>query len=221
MNSTQKLAISKEIERLLAIGCIKEVKRGERLFLSNIFTVPKKNGDLRLVINLKDLNQFLAFHHFKMESFSNSKGLDTGRGLDDKTRFERSLSFSSSDSRSSEIPCLPLGWQMLCLLCSSLWAGSCPMGVYKDHKTDSCSYPIESGDSLCYVSDNHLIFGKTKSDWLQKAKKEMTLLQELGFTINIKKSILRAHSADRVSGPNSGLNPDESVSPRTKGFRPD
>ena len=124
MNSTQKLAINIEIERLLAIGCIKEVKRAERRFLFNIFTVPQENGDLWLVINLKDLNQFLAFHHFKMESFSNSKGLDTGRGLDDKTRFERSLSFSSSDSRSSEIPCLPLGWQMLCLLCSSLWAGS-------------------------------------------------------------------------------------------------
>ena len=40
---------------------------------------------------------------------------------------------------------------MLCLLCSSLWAGSCPMGVYKGHKTDSCSYQTESGDSLCYV----------------------------------------------------------------------
>ena len=60
---------------LLAIGCIKEVKRTERLFLSNIFTVPKKNGDLRLVINLKDLNQFLAFHHFKMESFQTAKDL--------------------------------------------------------------------------------------------------------------------------------------------------
>ena len=75
MNSTQKLAINREIKRLLAIGCIKEVKRTERLFLSNIFTVPQKNGDLRLVINLKDLNQFLAFHHFKMERFQTAKDL--------------------------------------------------------------------------------------------------------------------------------------------------
>ena len=75
MKSTQKLAINKEIKRLLAIGCINEVKRAERLFLSNIFTVPKKNGDLRLVSNLKDLNQFLAFHHFKMESFQTAKDL--------------------------------------------------------------------------------------------------------------------------------------------------
>ena len=66
MNSTRKLVINKEIKCLLAIGCIKEAKRTGRLFLSNIFTVHKKNGDLRLVINLKDLNQFLAFHHFKI-----------------------------------------------------------------------------------------------------------------------------------------------------------
>ena len=75
MSSTQKLATNKQIKRLLAIGCIKEVRRTERLFLSNIFTVPKKNGDLRLVINLKDLNQFLAFHHFKVESFQTAKDL--------------------------------------------------------------------------------------------------------------------------------------------------
>ena len=75
MNLSQTLAINKEIKRLLAIGCIKEVKRTERPFLSNVFTVPKKNEDLRLVINLKDFNQFLAFHHFKMESFQTTKDL--------------------------------------------------------------------------------------------------------------------------------------------------
>ena len=48
----------------------------------------------------------------------------------------------------------------------------------------------------------------------------MTLLQELGFTINIKKSILEP-TQQIVSGPNSVLNPDENVFPRTKGFRPD
>ena len=39
-------------------------------------------------------------------------------------------------------------------------------------------------------SDDILIFGRTKTDCLQKANKVMTVLQELGFTINIKKSIL-------------------------------
>ena len=71
-----KVSNKQGIKRLLAISCIKEVKRTVRLFLSNIFTVAKKNGDLmQTVINLKDLNQFLAFHHFKMESFQTAKDL--------------------------------------------------------------------------------------------------------------------------------------------------
>ena len=159
MNSTQKLAINKEIKRLLTIGCIKEVKRTERLFLSNIFTVPKKNGDLRLVINLKDLNQFRAFHHFKMESFQTAK------------------------------------------VC--------------------CSYPTESGDSLCYVFRRPPDFWEDQVRLPSKDKESNDTVTRAGVHNKYKEINLRAHSADRVSGPNSGLNPDESVSPRTKGFRPD
>ena len=103
------------------------------------------------MINLKDLNQFLAFHHFKMESFQTAKDLIQEGDWMIKLDLKEAYHSFPVISRSSEIPCLPLGWQMLCLLCSSLLAGSCPTGVYKDHKTDSCSYPTESGDSLCYV----------------------------------------------------------------------
>ena len=49
-----------------------EHRRGE--FLSNIFLVPKKEGlnavGQRPVINLKELNMFLACNHFKMEGLT-------------------------------------------------------------------------------------------------------------------------------------------------------
>ena len=44
MNSTQTLAINKEIKRLLAIDCIKEVKRTERLFSPTFSLSPRKMG---------------------------------------------------------------------------------------------------------------------------------------------------------------------------------
>ena len=39
----------------------------ENGFYSTIFTVPKKRGERRQIINLKNLNSFLKTLHFKME----------------------------------------------------------------------------------------------------------------------------------------------------------
>ena len=37
-------------------------------FISPIFTVPKKDGNVRLILNLKKLNTFIQTSHFKMDS---------------------------------------------------------------------------------------------------------------------------------------------------------
>ena len=195
-------------------------KKNRKNFSLQHFHDPQEKWGSQTCDQFEGLESISGLPSFQDGKLSNRKGLDARRGLDDKTGFERRLSFSSRDTRSSEIPCLPLGWQMLCLLCSSLWAGSSPTGVYKI--TESILVDIRQNMVIRCVmySDDLLSFGRTKTDCLQKAKKIMTLLQELSFTINIKKSN-RVHSTDRVSEPNPGLKPDESVSPRTKGFRPD
>ena len=79
---------------------------------------------------------------------------------------------------------------MLCLLCSSLSAGSCPTVFTKITKLIFVHIRQNLVIRCVMYLDDILIFGRTKSDCLQKAKKVMILLQELGFTINIKKSIL-------------------------------
>ena len=39
-----------------------------RNFISIFFTRKKKSGTLRFILNLKHLNSFVAYKHFKMES---------------------------------------------------------------------------------------------------------------------------------------------------------
>ena len=40
-------------------------------FISGIFTLNKKDGSKRMILNLKNFNKFVNYKHFKMESINN------------------------------------------------------------------------------------------------------------------------------------------------------
>ena len=58
--------VDKEIKRLLDKGAIVSCDHEPGEFISPIFTVPKKDGNVRLTLNLKNLNMFIKNSHFKM-----------------------------------------------------------------------------------------------------------------------------------------------------------
>ena len=66
----EKECISVEVGKLLGKGAIRRASFHPNQFLSNLFTIPKKGGELRPVINLKPLNHFVEYHHFKMEGLT-------------------------------------------------------------------------------------------------------------------------------------------------------
>ena len=59
--------IQNEIDNLLNKGVIKGTTRCEGEFISTIFIRPKKDGTYRLILNLKNLNDHVEYHHFKMD----------------------------------------------------------------------------------------------------------------------------------------------------------
>lgn len=59
------------------MGVIKKVEPEEGQFLSPIFVRPKKNGEYRMILNLKKLNEFVPYHHFKMDTFEKTLNLIT------------------------------------------------------------------------------------------------------------------------------------------------
>jgi hypothetical protein len=76
-NDTDSVIIDNEIGELLKKGIIELVTTGDDNdeFISNIFVRPKKNGKFRVILNLKQLNQFIEYQHFKMETFTAALGL--------------------------------------------------------------------------------------------------------------------------------------------------
>ena len=58
------------IKKLLAKGAIREYERGKGGFVSTVLTRQKKDGSFRTILNLKHLNQYVTYQHFKMESLN-------------------------------------------------------------------------------------------------------------------------------------------------------
>ena len=63
---------------MLQKGAIRHASFNSKQFISNLFIIPKKSGDLRPVINLKSLNEFVQYHHFKMEGLNTLLDLLSG-----------------------------------------------------------------------------------------------------------------------------------------------
>lgn len=66
-NYQDQRLIEKEVLDLSQKGAIVEVPWDSLVLLSNIFLVKKKSAGFRPVINVKNLNKFVKFQHFKME----------------------------------------------------------------------------------------------------------------------------------------------------------
>ena len=71
LNLKEKSLVAEEIGNLLKKVAIEKSHMKEvfakNQFVSNLFLMKKKDGGSRPVINLKNLNQYIPHHHFKME----------------------------------------------------------------------------------------------------------------------------------------------------------
>lgn len=68
-SSNEEAIVALEIQKLLDMKVIKEVQHHPDEFLSPIFLRPKKDGEYRMILNLKKLNESIKFYHFKMDTF--------------------------------------------------------------------------------------------------------------------------------------------------------
>lgn len=182
--------ISLEISRLLSIGAISKCchERGE--FISNIFARKKQNGKTRVILNLKDLNSFLAYEHFKMEHINFVTDL-IAQG-DYLGSLDMSDAYFAVPIHQDCWKYLKFKWDGTLYCYKVLVFG---LSVAPRIFTRICK-PIlamlrGSYNIRCSIYiDDMIIISKTGNDLRDDIKVARNLLTSLGFTINLEKSVL-------------------------------
>ena len=180
--------IDSEIQSLQQKGALKQVQPEADQFLSNLFLVPKRDGTSRPVINLKGLNGFLQYTHFKMEGIHLLRDLvqpgDWLGKVDLKDAYfvvpiwkghRKYLRFLWKDTL-LEFACLPFGLALAPRLFTKIMK---PV----------VALLRRAGIRLIIYLDDLLFMHATQEGLREDMATARYLLENLGFVINLEKSV--------------------------------
>ena len=175
-----------EVQRMLEMNAIKESTRKD-LILSSIYTVPKKNGKRRPVINLRWVNEHIKKIHFKMSTMKDVKqaltkncwmaSLDLtdcfwGLPLDEKD--QRACAFQWR-GKNYVFRCLPFGLSLSPYFITKLYRNVVEHLQARGHRV------------IIYI-DDILILGNNKKECERSVQAVRSCLHDLGARINEEKS---------------------------------
>jgi len=184
----EKLFIMQEIDRLLQKKVIVPCQHEYGEFISPIFLVPKSDGGFRLILNLKKLNEFMPYVHFKMDTIEKVLKLvvkncyfakidikDAYYSVKIAKEFQKYLKFIYSGVL-YQFTCLPNG------LCSG------PRKFTKLLKPPLAELRIKDVVVSGYI-DDLITLGQSFYECFNNIKLIVPFLQSLGFVIHPEKSL--------------------------------
>ena len=187
----QMKLIYSEVESLLEKGAIEKVPLQEVMegFYSTFFLVPKKNGEMRPVINLKPLNRYMVKQHFKMDTLSKVLNLVK------KGQFSFTLDLKDAYMH---IPihknykkylrfCINNQCYQFTALCFG--PSQAPRAFTKVISVVAAFLRMLNVHLASYL-DDWLVVKSQKTALLSDRKTAISLLLQLGFIINVEKSSL-------------------------------
>ena len=189
LNPSQLALVKDEITSLLEKKAIVSVPHHRELFYSNLFLVEKKGGGQRPVINLSSLNAFVRHHHFKMEDLK--VVADILRPQDFMCKIDLKDAYFA-------VPIHPEHQKLLCFQfqnvtyqfkCLPFGLTSAPR-VFTKVLKPLVAFVRTLGLRICIYIDDMLILNSQREGALRDASLMIHLLENLGFIVNMEKSIL-------------------------------
>ena len=180
-----------ELEKFLLLGIIKKSSIQPGDFVSNLFTRPKKEaGRIRLIANLKSLNEWIGFVHFKMD------GIEDVINLMKPGMYMVSIDFTSSFYSINVDPQYRRYLKVICLgqiyeyQALPMGCSRSPLIFCKLLKVPLAYLREAYGYTNSAFVDDVWMGEDTIPEIEQNAKDSLVLFQDLGYTANIPKSDL-------------------------------
>ena len=181
--------IDHEIERLIRMKVIEKSKSEAGEIISPIFSVPKPDGSVRIILNLKEFNEFVEYEHFKMENAVTAIQM-----------MRRGCFMASIDLRSAyhSVPIkkehrkyLKFIWrgQLFQYTCFPNGLSNCPRYFTKLMKPVYAFLRSQGHISTAYIDDSYLQ-AQTYNSCVKNIQDTLKLLESLGFVIHFGKSVM-------------------------------
>lgn len=124
------MVIDNEISTLISKKVIVPVEYNPEFFISNVFTVSKKDGGVRMILNLKKLNESVKYKHCKLESLNDV--LDMMQPNSWMGSIDLKDAYYSIPIHSEFQKFFTLMWKefFLSICCTPQWFCTCSEGLY-------------------------------------------------------------------------------------------
>ena len=178
------------IEEFVNANIVIQVPPKEKFYVSPIFTVPKKDGSVRMILNLKRFNEYVTYKHFKMDTVNSAIDLMSENcfmaSVDLKHAYysvpvhEYDQRFLQFEYRQSlfQFTCLPMG------------LSSSPRIFTKICKPVYAALRQKGHIVVGYIDDTYLQ-SESYSECERNIAETVDLLESLGFVVNREKSVLK------------------------------
>ncbi len=191
--------LDRALQKLISSQAVVHSENEKEQFISPIFGVPKSDGSIRLVINLKNLNEFIQSPHFKMEDYRSACTLvrkdyflavvdqrDAYHSIPIHPHFQKYLKFRWKGIL-YKFTCLPFGLNIA------------PY-IYTKMMKPVLSHLRALGFQSVSFLDDCLLIGKNLDGCISNVEATINIYKKLGLAINFQKSILKPTQSIKFLG---------------------
>ena len=185
--------LNTEIQAMLqkrAVEIVDPRNECQNQFISTLFVRPKKDGGSRPIFNLKQLNEFVIYEHFKMEGFQVVKNMMIKN--DFMCKIDLKDAYFCIPIHQIHRKFLRFNWGGQLLQYTSLPFGlAVGPRLFTKIMKPIIAFLRRMGIRLIIYLDNILLLNQSKEGLMKDRDSLIWLLHNLGWLINWKKSVLQ------------------------------